>query len=552
MQDSNRKRRRSSPPPDPTPACNKCRSRKIRCDRAKPECSSCRRAKTPCDFSASFKRTNPAKQLLRDFSSVAERLNDIDRSLARLSQQVESLTRTAPWSLFASSTADDGHDKPSSPPADGAITVEGGSSDATARNVLVTNGDGEQLHAYPAALCLFRASHKLLGAALGKLETGHTKTLLLQGPLAAAGQNPSLGQSLACHYETFPFRQRCTEPPITSDQLPISYPMQEFLYSLLDRYLSHINVHMPVFEASSIYASIETCYRADSADRNPAWAVCFHGIILLTSNLDSLVGQRAGFKTHSSEKTHDAISTSIVNCRRALANLDALSQPTLVNIQAFITLTLVAREFFLSSVYEKVCRAACALARTMGLSRSVSGMNEQTAQTRQRLFWILYALDKQRVFLSGQAPDMYLFDSDFQPPLAEVGTAPTDRLHAASLQLMSLWEDIYLGLYSARAIRSSSEQRRDQVRALDRVCNEWEQQHQVLLKSSSSNNTLGVSLMQMEAKYCYHVSKVLINRCDVSADGWQTTRDHALSALRSVTDVVQEPVSPDSCLVLRR
>jgi hypothetical protein len=199
-----------------------------------------------------------------------------------------------------------------------------------------------------------------------------------------------------------------------------------------------------------------------------------------------------------------------------------------------------------------VCRAACALARTMGLSRSVSGMNEQTAQTRQRLFWILYALDKQRVFLSGQAPDMYLFDSDFRPPLAEVGTAPTDRSHAASLQLMSLWEDIYLGLYSARAIQSSAEQRRDQVRALDRVCDEWEQQHQVLLKSSSSNNALGVSLMQMEAKYCYHVSKVLINRCDVSADGWQTTRDHALSALRSVTDVVQEPVSPGSCLVLRR
>ncbi|KAL5358247.1 hypothetical protein BJX96DRAFT_182798 [Aspergillus floccosus] len=498
MQSSSRKRPRLSPAPDSTPACNKCRSR---------------------------------KQLLHDFSSVSERLDDIDRSLARLSQQVESLTRRAPPSLFASSTADDADHEPSPQPADGPITVEGGSGEVAARNVLVTVGGGEQLHAYPAALCLFRASHKLLGAVLGKGEISHTKLLQLQGPLAAAGQNPSLGHDL----------------------LPISYPAQEVLYSLLDRYLSHINVHVPVFDAGSIYASIEACYR-DSADRNPAWAVCLHSIILLTSNLDSFVGQRAGFEMHSSERTLDVISTSIMNCRRALANLDSLSQPTLVNIQAFITLTLVAREFFASSVYKKVCHAACMLARSMDLSRSVSGMSEPTAQTRQRLLWILYSMDKQRVFLCGQSPDMYLFDSDFQPPLvhARTGTAPTDQLQAASLHLMSLWEDIYMDLYSARAIRSSAKQRRDHVRVLNHACDEWEQQHRDLLNSSFPSNTLGGSLMQMEVRYFYHVSKVLIHRCDMSADGWQNTRDHAISALRYITDVFQEPVSPGSCLVLRR
>ncbi|KAJ5857156.1 hypothetical protein N7455_008050 [Penicillium solitum] len=59
-----RKRSRLSPEVDSTtPACNQCRSRKIRCDRIKPECSTCRKAGVLCDFSASFKRTNPAKQL---------------------------------------------------------------------------------------------------------------------------------------------------------------------------------------------------------------------------------------------------------------------------------------------------------------------------------------------------------------------------------------------------------------------------------------------------------------------------------------------------------
>ena len=45
------------------PACNQCRSRKIRCNRQLPNCSNCRKAGVQCDFSSRGKRINHTKQL---------------------------------------------------------------------------------------------------------------------------------------------------------------------------------------------------------------------------------------------------------------------------------------------------------------------------------------------------------------------------------------------------------------------------------------------------------------------------------------------------------
>ncbi|KAJ5667346.1 hypothetical protein N7507_003210 [Penicillium longicatenatum] len=354
MQKTRKRPRLSSEANSTTPACNQCRSRKIRCDRNQPECSACCKAGVPCDFSASFKRTNPARQLLNDFLSVLSRLDHVDRSLARLSQQVESLTAncivtTEPLPLPATKDRNGPEmNREEGPPEDMAL-----------EKVLLTVGCGERQYGYPAALCLFRASQKLLGAAL------HTESPL-RGPLAGRMGNPALRPSLLRHYEMFPFRRGCTDPPITSDQRPITPPPQDVLYS-----------------AGVLYETIPKCYRSN------------------------------GLSVHRSWLHSEVISNALNNCRRALAELDALSQPTVVNIQALIMLALVAREFFINAVFEKVCSAACKTARSIGLHRCVGAVNDSALQARQRLFWILYAMDKTRVFLSGHSPDLYFFDSEF-------------------------------------------------------------------------------------------------------------------------------------------
>jgi hypothetical protein len=182
----------------------------------------------------------------------------------------------------------------------------------------------------------------------------------------------------------------------------------------------------------------------------------------------------------------------------------------------------------------------------MGLHRSV-GMDESALQSRERLYWILYDMDKTRVFLRGNSPDLHFFDSEFQPRLSTSGISPEMHLHAIASHMMTVWEEIYIGLYSARAVRSGANYRKDQVHRLQRLCDE-----SLLLIPPLRSHNPGLRLMQLELKYCYHVSKSLIHRCDQKAERRQITHDHAVSALQIMTDVFEEPVTPSSCLVLSR
>ncbi|KAJ5667347.1 hypothetical protein N7507_003211 [Penicillium longicatenatum] len=113
--------------------------------------------------------------------------------------------------------------------------------------------------------------------------------------------------------------------------------------------------------------------------------------------------------------------------------------------------------------------------------------------------------------------------------------------------MMAVWEEIYIGLYSARAVFLGADHRREQLHRLNRLCDE-----RLPSLMSLVSRDPGLRLMQLEIKYCYHVSRILIHRCHRTAEEWQVTREHAVSALKTITDVFEEPVTPGSCMVLGR
>jgi hypothetical protein len=110
------------------------------------------------------------------------------------------------------------------------------------------------------------------------------------------------------------------------------------VYSLIDRYLNHINLFVPVFEADDLYAAIRQCFQPDGPPLNPAWLVCLNSIVLLTLQLDARVARRSGFKINPWNNYSQVISDALSNCCRALDDPHTLSHPTEVNIQARIML----------------------------------------------------------------------------------------------------------------------------------------------------------------------------------------------------------------------
>ena len=103
---------------------------------------------------------------------------------------------------------------------------------------------------------------------------------------------------------------------------------------------------------------------------------------------------------------------------------------------------LIARDSIHYNVFERVFDRVCQLAKQMGLhERGVIG-NDPTPDDveRQNVLWILYSVDKQRLFMRGPPCRIYLFESHIQLPQA---TDSRQKLVVVSLRLTCLVEGVY-------------------------------------------------------------------------------------------------------------
>ncbi|KAI0129920.1 hypothetical protein BJ170DRAFT_292382 [Xylariales sp. AK1849] len=72
------------------PACDRCRTKKIRCDRGRPSCEGCRREQISCKFSARENRVLelPTQEQDQDQDDLTARLVFLENSILDLSRLV--------------------------------------------------------------------------------------------------------------------------------------------------------------------------------------------------------------------------------------------------------------------------------------------------------------------------------------------------------------------------------------------------------------------------------------------------------------------------------
>ena len=200
---------------------------------------------------------------------------------------------------------------------------------------------------------------------------------------------------------------------------------------------------------------------------------------------------------------------------------------------------MVAREYCESQVFERLCHMACLVAKSMGLHRLPSdmkgGMTEGDPE-RTELFWALYVMDKERAFMTGQPCDLYFFDTDMQ--LLECDPDCTlQHYTVAHNHLMSLWEEIYISLYSSGARRKGLSNRFNQVTRLTGLFRNWGYKYKDLLNAALTTDTSTKDCFQLELKYCFHVGHILIHRCGREEASKQQRISSTYSALGIITNV---------------
>ncbi|KAI1382639.1 uncharacterized protein F4822DRAFT_440933 [Hypoxylon trugodes] len=568
--ESSRKRPRPSNDVSPTAACDRCRLRKVRCDRRQPECTNCQKAGVECHTSNTVKRVNYTKQLRDEFSVVLEHLNHVDEALGTLTELTRQIAaRPCSHYIPSNSTYLPGSDSipiPSSGPL-GPIQPNTPSELRALTNPLVVNEllsetvqfdqGGERLYGYPAPMVLIKsilhqAASPLLESC--KHKDGHNAEACITHVL----ENPTTRATLQRKLDDFPFNSQCRESVVVGDTNPITTPPRLMVNLFVDGYLRNINTRTPVFGEAELHRAIEAHYGDEQQRESSAWALIINNIVLLELGLEI----QAARISHSNSRgmNDDILPSFLKNCDRAIRNLEAFTTPSLTNVQALMTLTLVARGFYTNATAESVCNVTCQVGRAIGLHRAIphrqSGevnASHDSIKDRERLFRVLYALDKQRVFMTGQPCDLHMFDSDHQIGPDQSQEQLGHPLNNAFDHLMMIWEEIYLNLYTSRASGADVETRARHMQLVTSSLGAFAQKYVGLRSAFSINDITNIDPLQMELVYAYCVSQVLILRCE---RGNEQTRDKmhelARSSLKLLIKVCKAPLTIARLALLAR
>jgi hypothetical protein len=133
-------------------------------------------------------------------------------------------------------------------------------------------------------------------------------------------------------------------------------------------------------------------------------------------------------------------------------------------------------------------------------------------------------------FMTGQPCDLHLFDSDYQIGSNHKHEDETS-LNDIFDDTMTVWEDIYLNLYSMRAVSASRDARARQMRLVADSMDRFAQHHAQVMSSSSTSKSEKTNLKQTEIAYGYYVSQVLILRCELANEQSQNKMLEAARAL---------------------
>ncbi|KAI3320500.1 hypothetical protein HD806DRAFT_235010 [Xylariaceae sp. AK1471] len=587
------KRQRSRNDDNLPAACDQCRSRKVRCDRQQPECSNCRKAGGFCSWSSTFRRVNHTKQLRDDFSSVMDRLDEVHHTLnelANITQQIVARphchgdacgSRRISGSTTVSTTGSGGISANNSNTTT-TVTTPGNTPSTTTLAALrrgLQNGshflipsandavfdfadnDGcssEDGHFLQESVTLEHGGERIFGStaylALIRAIARQVADMSVQheGGYQEFGVQVALQRLL----DSFPFEGHCAEPDITDitdDGRPISTPPRLMVDLFLESFLSNINASTPIFDEGELRRAVDEHYAAEEPVANSPWALIFTNIVVLGLGLEAQAANVS--KSHSKSMHHELMSSFLRNCDRAIVNLDSFTRPSVVNIQALLTLALVGKEFYGNIVFEKVCQTTCHLGRIVGLHRSRSSRGDSQGPdsgNRERLFKVLYAMDKHRVFLTGHSCDLYLFDSDIQLGDGAEKGSTSMRLNSAFDHIMRIWEELYLTLYSTRASVAGTSFRAQHVSAVMNLLDSWTQQHGGLMEPANSRSEPDLDARRLELKYCYHITQVLALRCDRRGHVQKQMLDHSRACLRVIADISNMPVTTLSLASIAR
>ncbi|PYI12190.1 hypothetical protein BO78DRAFT_425429 [Aspergillus sclerotiicarbonarius CBS 121057] len=518
-------------PSGPEPACDECRIRKVKCDRESPLCSSCHKSGLICQYTQKGKRVNHTKKLVNDVQLLGNRLERIEEAVVRCLSVV-----TASNSPPNSSTS------PYSPDTHRTDAEDSWNSSDNSEGSM-TDGLSELYAGFPGSLAFGPSSMASLYAEAQAAGDQLASSLSPQGspeepgrwpPTHESSLRPQIAEASAL------FQRLATGGPMISepehdDGLPPCLPPRALLEVFLETYFTELSPLLPIYDRQSVLAAMQIQYGSTLDSPDPAWIVSFSSILLQTLEAKSTATKKTDMMARSTLEA-DLLFQLLLNTRRCYNNFERLLQPRVANVQALLSMALVALKYFRFTMFETVFAQACELAKSMGLHQSSSTADAKQCAECQKLFWSLFILDKHTSLVAGKPCLLPSYDCGIPLPPSTTGIL-LDDLFAARISLAHIEEDVFCSLYSAKAPQLSPNRLSRRAHKLVRRLNDWTLQHSRILYPPASTTT--TAQQATELRYALCICRVLVQRRISTPESRQTRLEHARTGLRLLQELCE-------------
>ncbi|KAJ9386807.1 transcriptional regulator family: Fungal Specific TF [Paecilomyces variotii] len=431
--------------------CDQCRSRKIRCSREKPSCRNCTRLGIQCEWSGQGKKRNQTTLLSHTILGMGSRLQHLENTIADTQRSLKRLFDgqwvTPPNSARHSSSPPG--QRPQFSPEQSADTLE------------TTN----------------------FGPPLGRFLLGHNNDERYFGSTSLESLMLKIKDDMTdgCDSESNTFKECISqaqwkidllvkqgEGECAKDTLPPTTPPFAILDAMIEPYFSSINPHFPIWTKEKFIDMATTLRQSPSSERDFASIICCNNLILMAMSADSLCSNRGestqnrqGTKVSSME--FDMIAGFRANAKRAIQNIDQLLLPRLINVQALLSLYMVAQEHFSIVESERLFALASRCAKLTGIHQwhSFQGhLSDEDIRERQTISYCLYTIDKTVCWTTGLSPNIPASDIHFETHAVSSEVSLASSLIAKS-ELAKIEETIYSEIYASQVKPKREDEIRD-------------------------------------------------------------------------------------------
>ncbi|KAI0172148.1 hypothetical protein GGR52DRAFT_549200 [Hypoxylon sp. FL1284] len=475
--------------------CDQCRIKKIRCGREKPFCSNCTRLGHQCEWSGNGKKCNQTVLLSNTIEGMSRRLESLEASLAETQDIVNRLVSgtTALPDAFA------GPQTSSTWPTPTETTCSSHEPAVFKRPIghFLRDVQDNERYFNPTSL----------GSLMYDVGNHFLEPLISGG---SENQSVRHGALLAQHrLDELVSR----DEEIVRNGVPPTAPPVSILRAMIEPYFEIVNPHFPIWTKESFVRMATTL-----EDQDLGLVVCSNNLIFMTLAANTSRGpshqgklrQAGEARNGSSSINVDLMNGFLTNAKRGVEFAELLLSPRLINVQALLSLCVIAQDHMSPSAFARLFNMTAQCAKSIGIhdwERCDQGHEgDESTQERQRLSYCLYVLDKVVFSTIGTSPCIRSIDVHIDTPANSYDEDRTMNDLIAKAKLAEIQETIYLEIYSCRAPSRTASQVPPLLYKLDQRLQDW------LESSRADGADASPSLSKIELSIAFASTQLLYMR----------------------------------------